>query len=373
MLSSSNSFFNADGSNNDFKDYTDFVGRKAVFSISQGGELTASQKPKFPENTGSTEIYINLLNTTSKTQTVTLFDATNKYNQQALGGSTYAYDLTAELANAAINGNKSIVVIAQALSGGGYVAYQYTSGSAITTIADAITGLNSLGIGTWVNPSGNLAELTTPDYILSNVSITDIFVANATSATAYSAVGSLIYDADFQTNGVGTVNLIDISNSFWRNIPANTTDGPMNRNAVWNNASIPLLEWIGTDISVFMPQAGTVYIGLGADNVARFWVNGNLILNMDVAAMKVSLDAQLPAYTYVNAAQIPFYYWHIFPINLPAGYSSILVQNDNTSASGALGIEVYNNTAAEIAAATSYSTLNLLYQSANIVGQNALY
>jgi hypothetical protein len=49
------------------------------------------------------------------------------------------------------------------------------------------------------------------------------------------------------------------------------------------------------------------------------------------------------------------------------------VQNDNTGAQGAIAVEIYNNTAAQIAAATSYADLNILYRSANIVGQNLLF
>lgn len=356
---------------NNYNEYADFIGRKAEITT-VGDQKTASDTPKYP-NTGSQPIYLNLTNQSNQTQNVTLFDVTNKYDQQAANGATFAYDLTTELANAAINGNKSIVVIARPTAGGAYQVYQYTSATPITTITDALTGLNSLGLGTWVNPSGNNVSLTSPTYFLSSVSITDIFTANAVSASAYSATGALVYDSGFQTNGVGTVTLIDITNGFWRNIPANTTDGAMNRNAIWNNASIPLLEWIGTDINVYMPEAGTVYIGVGSDNLARFWVNGVLTLSMDVNAMKTSLDAQLPAYSYVTAGQIPFYWWHIFPINLPAGYSSIMVQNENTGASGALGVEVYNNTAAQIEAATSYAGLNILFRSANLVGTNSLY
>jgi len=365
-------YFGADGSTpNDFKDYTDFIGRKAVLGTS-GGSLTANPNPTYP-NTGSMEVYLQIQNVTNQTQNVTLFDYTNKYNQQSIQGATFAYDLTGELAQAALYGNKSIVVIAQAATGGGYTAYTYTSGSAITTIGAALTGLNTLGLGTWINPSGNNVQLTTPKYFLSNVSITDIFTANADSATAYSATGSLIYNEGFQTNGVGTVTQIPLTNGFWNNPIPNTTAGAMNRNAVWNNASIPVLEYIGTDASVFLPVAGTVYIGVGFDNVGRFWVNGKLVLDMDVNAMKTSIVAQYPAYSFELPSQIPFYFWHIFPIQLPAGYSSIFIQNDNTEGQGAIAVEVYNNTAAEIAAATSYSDLNILYRTANIVGQNLLY
>jgi hypothetical protein len=349
----------------------DLKGRKVVFNT-EGGKFTASTTPDNP-NTGYMEVYLQIQNTTNSVQTVTLFDVTNTYNQQAINGSTYAYDLTAELANSAIYNNDSIVVIAQPNINSPFQPYTYTSGSAILTITEALAGLNALGIGTWTNPSGNLVQLTSSSYILSSLQITNIFTANADSADAYSATGSLIYSEGFQQNGVGTVTQIPLSNGFWNNPIPNTTAGAMNRNAVWNNASIPLVEYIGTSISVFMEQPGTVYIGVGFDNVGKFWVNGQLILNMDVNAMKTSIVAQYPYYSFVNPDEIPFYFWHIFPISLPAGYSSILVQNDNTGAQGAIAVEIYNNTAAQIAAATSYADLNILYRSANIVGQNLLF
>jgi len=371
-LTNSYKYFGADGKNpNDFNDYADLQGRKAEISFG-GAKETADLKPTY-EGTGSMEIYLNLQNLSAQTQNVTLFDTTNKYDQQAINGTTFSYDLTSELAQSVIFGNESIVVIALSATSNGYQTYTYTSGTPITTITQVVNGLNTLGLGTWTNPIGNTVQLITSTYFLSNLSITNIFTANAASATTYSLTGSLIYSDGFQTNGVGTVTQIPTSNAFWINAASNLTDGAMNRNAVWNDASIPFLEYIGTDISVYMPNAGTVYIGLGFDNVGRFWVNGNLILDMDINAMRASILSQYPIYSYVSAPKIPFYFWHIFPIQLPAGYSSIFVQNDNSSLQGAMAIEIYNNTAAQIATATSYANLNVLFRSANIVGQNSLY
>lgn len=344
---------------------------KAVFSTS-GGNRISSTTPESP-NTGYMEIYLQLQNNSSQPQNITLFDVVDKYNQQATNGTTFIYDLTAELAQAAIFSNTEVVVIAQPNINSPYQVYSYDTLSPVLTITDAINGLNNLGIGTFTNPSGNLVSYTSTTYFLSNISITNVFTALVASNVSYTQAASLIYNSSFQSNGVGTVTPIPSSNSFWNNIPANLVSGPMNRNAVWNNGSIPLLEYIGTDISLFMPQAGTVYIGMGMDNSGRFWVNGQLILNMDYTAMQASIVAQYPVYSGIVPRDVPLKFWNIFPISLPAGYSSVFVQNENTGFGGAIAIEVYNNTAAEIAAATSYGGLNIMYRTSTIVGTNALY
>jgi hypothetical protein len=121
-----------------------------------------------------------------------------------------------------------------------------------------------------------------------------------------------------------------------------------------------------------MAQAGIVYIGLGMDNIAQVYVNGILTILMNPVVMQSSIASQYPAYSGVLPADVPLVFWNIYPISLPYGNSSILVQNSNTGSVGALAVEIYNNTAAQIAAATSYADLNMLFQSNSIVG-NDLY
>jgi len=344
-------------------------GSKAVFSTA-GGQKTTSDIPKYP-NTGYMEVYLELQNNSNQTQTVTLFDAVNKYNQQGLGGATFKYDLTGELTTAAITGATSVVVNAQSNVNAPSNSYSYISGGPITTITAAVNALNNVGIGTFTNPSGNTVTYTSKDYFLNSILITNLFTANAVSNTSYTSAASFIYDIGFQQNGSGRASLIPTTNLFWRNAPANLVSGPMNRNAVWN-AGIPLNQFLGTNIPVFMPQAGTVYIGLGMDNIAQVYVNGTLTILMNPTVMQSSIASQYPAYSGVLPADVPLVFWNIYPISLPYGNSSILVQNSNTGSVGALAVEIYNNTAAQIAAATSYADLNILFRSSTIIG-NDLY
>jgi hypothetical protein len=357
--------YSADG--NDDKNRLQLGGRKAVFST-PGGQKTSSDIPEFP-NTGYMEVYLELQNNSNQTQPVTLFDAVNKYNQQGLYGSTFSYDFTTALANAAITGATSVVVNAQPNVNAPYQAYSYNSGAPITTVTAAVNALNNVGIGTFTNPSGNTVTYNSKNYFLGNISITNTYVASATPNTSYTSDASFIYDIGFQQNGSGRLSLIPTTNLFWRNAPANLVSGPMNRNAVWN-AGIPLNQFLGTNIPVFMPQAGIVYIGLGSDNIAQVYVNGTLTILMNPVAMQASIASQYPAYAGVLPVNVPLVFWNIYPISLPYGNSSIIVQNSNTGSVGALAVEVYNNTAAEIAAATSYGDLNMLFQSSSLVGSN---
>jgi hypothetical protein len=135
---------------------------------------------------------------------------------------------------------------------------------------------------------------------------------------------------------------------------ADVPPGPLNRCGVWpncNGALSPDSVWIGISRSITVPATKTYYIGLAADNAFRLIVDG-------VALVQYGTD--------IN----PFAYrmWHIFPVSLTAGNHTISIDAQDRGRPGIMGAEIYDNTPAEITAATSYAGLNLIFSTKDIVG-----
>jgi len=185
---------------------------------------------------------------------------------------------------------------------------------------------------------------------------------------AYSIYGTLMYDTGFTLNGGGTRNPINTSNSFWINGPSNLVEGPLNRCGVWACSTPgtpegdPTNEWIGFSVKVNILNTKTYYVGLGGDNLIRFKLNGNKVLEMD----KASLNQRFPSQGGYAAA---FRYWHIFPVKLSAGENVIEVEGWNESSAAAFGAEIYDNTAAEIIAATDTTQLNYVFTTRRMMGK----
>lgn len=192
----------------------------------------------------------------------------------------------------------------------------------------------------------------------------------AKTNTDYSVCGSYIFDPGFNTNGTGTASQITLSNSWWRNgpglcvVPQATNQGPMNRCALWATTEAPSQQ-VGFSVCITVTETKTYYMGVGADNFMIIRVDGNTILSQDASAM----DAQFgtPSQT------APLRVWCIYPIILTAGTHvvELIGQNfpDPIPNPAAMGAEIYDNTPAEIAAATSYAGLNLVFSTKDYVGQ----
>jgi hypothetical protein len=189
----------------------------------------------------------------------------------------------------------------------------------------------------------------------------------ARSFAAYSTCGSYIYDAGYDHNGTGTSAQISLSNAFWRNgaglcADATTTEGPLNRNGVWASVTLSNQD-IGFGFCLDTDEEKTYYIGMGGDNFGIVKVDGTEIIHQDPAALAIQ---------YGLDAQVTFKIWHIYPVTISAGSHIIELIGHNDSSVAAIGMEIYDNTAIEIAAATAYGTganeVNAIFRTADYVG-----
>lgn len=191
----------------------------------------------------------------------------------------------------------------------------------------------------------------------------------AVSYEYWGTCGAVIYDS-FNVNGTGSYTPISPSNPFWINGGVGTcatfqtlTDGVLNRTGVWAPVPLPSQK-IGFSVCINITETKTYYIGVGSDNFAIIRVDGQTIISQDEAAM----DAQFGLVGGGACSQ----YWNIYPIEIQAGNHAIELIGENSpqvvSNPASIGAEIYDNTPAEIAAATSYGDLNLIFSTKDYVG-----
>jgi hypothetical protein len=147
----------------------------------------------------------------------------------------------------------------------------------------------------------------------------------------------------------------------WKNAAGNTTHGPCNRSGVWIDSDCNgTKDALTTGVQVTIPfaynnggPARTVYVGVMGDNEFTLKVNGATIAQTDGTR---SLQN--------------FHIFHIFPVTLLAGqtnYFNVVGVGDG-SVNDSIGMIVYDNTAAQLEAATNDASLTILFNSISLVG-----
>lgn len=180
----------------------------------------------------------------------------------------------------------------------------------------------------------------------------------------YSTCGSYIYDPGYSLNGTGSSTQINTAISFWVNgaglCASNVTNaGPLNRTGLWATTTMDD-QTIGFAVCLTLAETKTYYIGMGCDNLGIVKLDGVEIIHQDPTALGVQYGIGVTA---------TFKVWHIYPVELSAGNHILELIGYNDTGIAAFGMEIYDNTAAEIAAATGYGDLNMIFTSTDYIGQ----
>ena len=125
----------------------------------------------------------------------------------------------------------------------------------------------------------------------------------------------------------------------------------MNRSAIWYTANTLQNTWIGfsTCLSASTINATkTYYVGVGADNEFRLVLDGQVIIDTTYGSMPASDK---------------FKYWNVYPVIIPAGNHTLELYGLDFEVVAGFGMEIYDNTLAQLTAATSTSNLNIIWSS----------
>jgi len=195
----------------------------------------------------------------------------------------------------------------------------------------------------------------------------------AKSNIRYGTVGTLVFAEGWNYNGTGTAYTLYNAGSFWKNplitsIYGSTTDGVMNKNAVWSGVTADY-QTVGFPICIDIDEEKVYLVGLGCDNIAEIKVDGTSILMQDA-------DALYTIYT-DNGWSIPapsestFRLWFIYPVRLTAGKHIIELIGHNTINVAAVGLDIYDMSIDALMACNSYADMGvgLLFSTKNEVGK----
>ena len=148
-----------------------------------------------------------------------------------------------------------------------------------------------------------------------------------------------------------------MTTNYWKNNTFST--GPVNRHSIWaddgiGGTDLPVAIWIGFSKCITVASSKIYYVGLAGDNHFRLRLNGVEILN--TRQLGGSLNNTVYAFTY----------WHIYPIRIPAGDNTLELTGWNENSEGALGCVIYDNTPAQLIAATSNNDLTIIFDSKTV-------
>lgn len=153
--------------------------------------------------------------------------------------------------------------------------------------------------------------------------------------------------------------------NMWVNASSSMTEGPMNRSGVWIDSDCdgekdPLSS--GTQIVIGFNYHNTgaeknVYVGMAGDNSFSFSLNGTQIASI----------GEVPGECF--GCHVNFKIWHIMPITLVSGTNFInAVGTGDGTFSDSIAFVIYDNTISELQAATNPNQLNILFDSASLIG-----
>ncbi|OMP76099.1 hypothetical protein [[Flexibacter] sp. ATCC 35208] len=125
--------------------------------------------------------------------------------------------------------------------------------------------------------------------------------------------------------------------------------GMLNATGIWLSKAYDL-KWIGVEACLKVPESKWCYIGYGADNMVRIYIDGMLWRE---ELMESATDSK------------PFVLWNVRPVYLSEGQHIITIEAYNSAAQHAVGVEVYNNTLAQLN--TDYPNLNRIFSTNDLL------
>lgn len=215
-----------------------------------------------------------------------------------------------------------------------------------------------------VGPSGSICqseEFTTPTVTNSG------YCLSASVNGAYNVLESRIYTNGFTTPDLnlpagsigGNIFARMTATPQWANPLFNSLIGPLNREGVWidsdcDDTTDGLSMGVQTTVSFLYNNLGatrTVYLGISADNQFQVKLNGALIADSG------------------NVGAYQFQIWHIIPVTIVPGVNYFNgIGTGDGSVNDSLGMVLYDNTAAQIAAALADADLTILFKTSSLRG-----
>lgn len=261
-----------------------------------------------------------------------------------------------------------------------------TTTSTTSTTTTTTTTLPCCPPGFTLSPDRSFCyreETMQPEIITSGICL-----ASSKEDGAYGWMGAQLYNHPVGINLPASDTFTPLRSAYWTGNPAgyadltkpgrNPDESVMNRDSVWvdsdcNNVKDSLARCSVLQFTYLLnlPSSRRVHIGIGGDNTFRIDVNNQTLVQCEAGATGIGNPpcATAPAANGQPFTNVNFNIWHIIPVDLSAGpnYINFRATGDG-SVNDALAAVIYNNTASQIANATSDSDLDIIFRTGDYKG-----
>ena len=201
-------------------------------------------------------------------------------------------------------------------------------------------------------------------------------VYDLTPITPFAGFGFMqpvLYDEGFNVRGWGgdgTFNsgITRLALAWWRYSVSPSNLGRINEIGVKVGGGAFLNKWLSFTTTLCVEQEKVYYLAVAADNNIRVQLDGTIILDPSLSSTSFipGLDSQWRINVFgstsaVNADRIAYGMLHIYPIRLTAGNHILQIEYIDYGAEQMVAAEIYDNTSAEIIAATSINDLDVVW------------
>ena len=199
----------------------------------------------------------------------------------------------------------------------------------------------------------------------------------ATSNSAFGFLNPVLYDEGWNSRGWGgngsfNNGITRLTLPWWRFAISPANQGRINTIAVKLSSGVALNTWLSFTTTLCVAEEKVYYFAIAADNAFRVKLDGNIILDPTLSALSDTpgVDSQWRTNVFgspgaANADRIAYAILHIYPLRLTAGNHILQIEYVDYGALQMVAAEIYDNTYAQIVAATSIGDLNVFWTTDN--------
>lgn len=205
----------------------------------------------------------------------------------------------------------------------------------------------------------------------------ETFILTATNNSAFGFMNPVLYDEGWNSRGWGGTGALNsgitrLTLPWWRFNGTPGNPGRINEIAVRISSGSVVNTWLSFTTTLCVAEEKIYYFAIAADNAFRAKLDGVTILDPTLSSLYdvpgVEDQWRINVFgspTATNADRIGYGMLHIYPLRLTKGNHILQLEYVDYGTPQMIAAEIYDNTHAEILAATSIGSLNVIWTTDN--------
>ena len=203
--------------------------------------------------------------------------------------------------------------------------------------------------------------------------IKETYLLTSTSNSAFGFMQPVLYDEGWNSRGWGGTGALNsgitrLTAAWWRYNGTPGNAGRINEIAVQISTGSVLNTWLSFTTTLCVEEEKVYYFAIAADNAFRVKLDEDIILDPTLSALidTPGVDSQWRINVFgsagaTNAERISYGMLHIYPLRLTKGNHIFQIEYVDYGNPQMVAAEIYDNTFAEIVAATSINDLDIIW------------